>query len=391
MQYHAVSLAATGSDVDLVGLGGAPPIPAVTGNARIHCHRLADRAFARRDKGGIRRFVLGSVLRASGQAVRLFSLLMRLPKPDVILVQNPPAVPTLSIAWLAARLRGARLIIDWHNLSHAIAAVKVGDTHRAVKSLRRSERRGGRRADAHLTVSKALAQWLSREFGITAAVMYDRPSKAFAAPAADAASALWETLKKELPATERVPIVVCPTSWTPDEDFDLLLEALERAERRLTGDQPSLAVLLTGRGPLRTTFEQRAARRHFKRIIVKMLWLEPTDYPTLVGMADLGLCLHQSASGLDLPMKLADLRGAGVPVATYDYAPVLSEVMENGREGVTFRDPGDLANILLAVATRAIPTDSPLARSRAWLNQNPPERWDAQWESAARPVLVAQR
>jgi beta-1,4-mannosyltransferase len=391
MQYHAVSLAAAGADVDLVGLEGAPPIPAITGNPRIHCHRLGDRAFARRDKGGIRRFVLGSVLRASGQAVRLFSVLMRLPKPDVILVQNPPAVPALSMAWLAAKLRGARLVIDWHNLSHAIAAVKVGDAHRAVKSLRRSERRWGRRADAHLTVSKALAEWLSREFGITAAVMYDRPSQAFAAPAADAASELWETLSKELPAAERVPIVVCPTSWTPDEDFDLLLEALERAERRLTGDQPSLAVLLTGRGPLRETFEHRAARRHFKRIIVKTRWLEPADYPTLVGMADLGLCLHQSASGLDLPMKLADLRGAGVPVATYDYAPVLGEVMENGREGVTFRDPGDLANLLVAVASSAIRPDSPLAQSRAWLTEHPPERWDAQWESAARPVLVAQR
>lgn len=391
MQYHAVSLAASGSDVDLVGLEGAPPIPAVTGESRIHCHRLGDRAFARRDKGGIRRFVLGSVLRASGQAVRLFMLLMRLPKPDVILVQNPPAVPTLSMAWLAARLRGARLVIDWHNLSHAIAAVKVGDTHRAVKSLRRSERRWARRADAHLTVSKALGEWLSREFGITAAVMYDRPSQAFAPPAAEAASALWETLKKDLPAGERIPVVVCPTSWTPDEDFDLLLEALERAERRLTGEQPSLAVLLTGRGPMRATFEQRAARRHFKRILVKTLWLEPADYPTLVGMADLGLCLHQSASGLDLPMKLADLRGAGVPVATYDYAPVLGEVMQTGHEGVIFRDPGDLANLLLTVATRAIPAGSPLAESRAWLARNPPERWDTQWGTAARPVLVAQR
>ena len=84
-------------------------------------------------------------------------------------------------------------------------------------------------------------------------------------------------------------------------------------------------MFLTGRGPLREAFEARAARRNFKAIAVKTLWLEPADYPTLVGMADLGLCLHQSSSGLDLPMKLADLRGAGVPAAAYDYAPVLAK------------------------------------------------------------------
>ena len=89
-------------------------------------------------------------------------------------------------------------------------------------------------------------------------------------------------------------------------------------------------MFLTGRGALRESFEARAARRNFKAIAVKTAWLEPADYPTLVGMADLGLCLHQSSSGLDLPMKLADLRGAGVPVAVFDYAPVLGEVMTLG-------------------------------------------------------------
>ncbi|HEX7281225.1 MAG TPA: hypothetical protein VF239_04160, partial [Vicinamibacterales bacterium] len=72
MQYHAVSLAAAGGDVDLIGLEGAASIPAVAGNPRIHCHRLTDRAFAGRARGGIRRFVLGSALRAAAQAVRLF-------------------------------------------------------------------------------------------------------------------------------------------------------------------------------------------------------------------------------------------------------------------------------------------------------------------------------
>src|SRR6185503_5319778 len=104
---------------------------------------------------------------------------------------------------------------------------------------------------------------------------------------------------------------------------------------------------------------------------------------------DLGLCLHQSSSGLDLPMKLADLRGAGVPVAVYDYAPVLGEVMTTGQQGVLFRDPGDLANVLVSAARGSTPADASLSKSRAWLAHNPAERWDAQWDKSARPVLLA--
>ena len=393
MQYHAVSLAAAGAEVDLIGLDGAPVMPAVSSNPRIRCHRLSDRSFAGRSRGGVRRYVWGSAFRALSQGVRLFGVLMRVPKPDVILVQNPPAVPTLSIAWLAARLRGSRLVIDWHNLSHTIAAVKVGEHHRAVKSVKRSERRWAKRADGHLAVSQALASWLSREFHVTPTVAYDRPGSAFVAPSPAAATALWDKLAADHHlGSPRPPIVVCPTSWSPDEDFDLLLEALERAERTLTRAKPDhtqLVVFLTGRGPLRETFEQRAARRNFKAIAVKTVWLEPADYPTLVGMADLGLCLHQSSSGLDLPMKLADLRGAGVPAAAYDYAPVVGEVMTTGREGVTFRDPGELANLLVAIATHST-AESPLSKSRSWLTQHPPERWETQWDAGARNVLLAQ-
>lgn len=395
MQYHAVSLAAAGSEVDLVGLEGAPVMPDVASSPRIHVHRLRDRTFAGRSQGGISRFVYASAARGAGQAVRLFAALMRMPKPDAVLVQNPPAFPTLFVGWLVSRLRGARFVIDWHNLSHTIVAVKVGERHRAVRALARSERRWARRADAHLAVSKALAEWLVRNYAVTVAVVYDRPGAKFIPTSAPDAAALWQKVAKEtaLPG-DRPPIVVCPTSWTPDEDFDLLLEALERAERELArasrGDSasPALAVFLTGRGALREAFEARAARRHFKVIAVKTIWLEPDDYPALIGMADLGLCLHQSSSGLDLPMKLADLRGCGVPVAVFDYAPVLGEVMSNGREGMTFHDPGDLANILVSTANRSATPDSPIGKSRAWLSQNPPERWDAQWESAARSVLM---
>lgn len=406
MQYHAVSLAEGGGEVDLIGLEGAPPTVAVSENPRIHVHRLADRSVSARARGGVGRFVMASMFRAARQAFRLWRVLMRVPKPDTILVQNPPAVPTLGVAWLVAKLRGARLVIDWHNLSHTVAAIRLGERHRAVRALARSERRWARRAGAHLAVSRAMADWLQREYGVRATVVYDRPPQIFLRPSAADGDALWAKVAASAGlGPDRIPMVVCPTSWTPDEDFDLLLEALERADRTLTGRggsldppntappeaprAPQLAVILTGKGPLRETFEARAARRHFKSIAVRTLWLEPADYPVCVGMADLGLCLHQSSSGLDLPMKLADFRGPGVPAAAFDYSPVLGEALTNGKEGVTFRDPGDLANLLVLVARRNATSDSPLARSRTWLAAHPAERWEDHWKATAGPALLA--
>lgn len=385
MQYHAVSLADAGGEVDLIGFAGTAVIPAVAGHARIRVHRLADAGFGR-SAGGLRRFVAGSAARVVSHAWQLFRHLMRIPAPDTLLVQNPPAVPTLAVAWCVARLRGARLVIDWHNLSHTVVAVKLGDHHRAVAAIARSERRWALRADAHLAVSRELGDWLRRECGLPATVCYDRPVAAFAPPSPAAADALWTRLSGELRLPQqRLPIVVCPTSWTPDEDFDLLLEALERAERRLAAREPQILICLTGRGPMRDAFAERVSRRSFSALAVRLVWLEPADYPVLIGMASLGVCLHQSSSGLDLPMKLADLRGAGVPVACFDYAPVLGEVMSDGWEGVWFRDPGDLAEILVGVARG---THRAVSGAREWLAAHPPERWDAQWNASARHVLI---
>ena len=95
-------------------------------------------------------------------------------------------------------------------------------------------------------------------------MLYDRPPAVFAKPSLEAANELWQRLARDLNlGARRIPLVVCPTSWTPDEDFDLLLEALERAERVLQGErkvadglQPEIAVLMTGRGQLREDFER---------------------------------------------------------------------------------------------------------------------------------------
>ena len=398
MQYHGLALAVNEIDVDLVGLEGAPVHTAVTAESRIHTHRLSDRLFKSRASRGRARFLWMSTARALMQAAVLLKTLLRLPKPHVILVQNPPATPTLAVSWLAARLRGARLVIDWHNLSHTILAVRLGERHRAVRALLRSERRWAKRADAHLAVSEALAQWLRREWQITAQVLRDRPTELFAKPSLEASNELWQRLSSEHKlGSRRLPLMVCPTSWTLDEDFDLLLESLERAERALAARlgkadtvAPHLAVLMTGRGEMRAEFERRLSRRDLKRIAVRALWLEPRDYPTLVGMADAGLCLHQSSSGLDLPMKLADFRGCGVPACAFDYAPVLTEVLTPGHEGVTFGEPGELAAVIVALATADLAAVPKFAASRTWLAAHPAERWSETWQQTAKPVLIPQ-
>ncbi len=397
MQSHALGLAASG-EVTLVGLEGAPVQAAVTAEPRVHSVRLPDRLFARRAAGGPFRYVSQSAVRAGVQALRLAVVLMRGPKPNLVLVQNPPGVPALAVAWLSARLRRARLVIDWHNPSHRQLAVRLGEEHRAVRAVRRSERRWARRADAHLAVSHAMAAWLRQECGVAATVFHDRPPAFFRKPDLASATAAWQRLARELSLGDRrMPLIVCSTSWNPAEDFDLLLEALERTERRLVqargpgvAGQPDLVVLMTGRGPLRGEFEARVRRRALARVTVRTLWLEPAEYPVVVGIADAGICLHQSSSGLDLPIRLAEFRGAGVPLCVYDYAPVVSEVLTAGHEGVTFREPGELAAVLAALATADLSAVPAFAAAREWLVGHPAERWEEHWTATVMPVLVGE-
>ncbi len=94
---------------------------------------------------------------------------------------------------------------------------------------------------------------------------------------------------------------------------------------------PDLLVLISGKGPMKRDFEKQIALREatnstsssnrfiWKHIILRTVWLETDDYPIFLGSADLGISLHQSSSGLDLPMKVVDMFGCGVPVLSRDF------------------------------------------------------------------------
>src|SRR5204863_3538044 len=98
--------------------------------------------------------------------VRLWRVLRRLPKPNVVLVQDPPAFPTLTIARLALQKKGVRFVIDWHNMGYSVLRLRIGQWHPAVRLARWLERHDARHANASLAVSRGRAEFLQSRFGL---------------------------------------------------------------------------------------------------------------------------------------------------------------------------------------------------------------------------------
>ena len=237
---HAVPRAravAQGVDVDLVGLEGTPLPRAITGDPRITVHRL--------------RRPCSVIGKRSAWATRLSRSSMppasasgcgrrcrQLPRPDLVLVQNPPAFPTLKVTLVRAR-RARRAVR--HRLAqprvHALA-LRLGQlaSGGAAGALVRAARRAA--VDANLCVSRGLAAFLESRFGV------DQRARAVRPPRVDlradrARRARAATVRRCSCGSAFTPstlgFIVCPTSWTEDEDFDVVIDAVVRLEDRIRG------------------------------------------------------------------------------------------------------------------------------------------------------------
>lgn len=83
-----------------------------------------------------------------------------------MLLQNPPSVPALPVCWAVTRLRSTALIVDWHNYGYTILSLTLGQTHPLVRFSRLIEKWFGRMAQAHLCVTKAMAEDLGSVWGV---------------------------------------------------------------------------------------------------------------------------------------------------------------------------------------------------------------------------------
>ena len=397
MQYHARALASSGIDVDLVGFEGTALPKSIVDDSRVTIHRFSTSTTRYRQTNGTT-YAIAAVYDTLRIGVRLWRVLRSLGRPALVLTQNPQAFPTMAAARLALRATGVRFVIDWHNLGFAILRQRIGRRNPAVRLLRWYERRCARRADANICVSRGMAAWIQTRFTVARpTVLHDRPASVFApierTERERFKQALFGRLGVRLTGNA---LIVCPTSWTEDEDFDLVVDAVYRLEDRIRGWEAAapgrrftdLVILVTGDGNRRKRFERLFTGLPARRVQLRTRWLEPEEYPRVVGSADLGLCLHRSASGLDIPMKVADLFGAGVPVCALDYGACLAERVRHSDNGLLFSTGRQLADVLFDLFETFPRDQSALERLRLGARRSARPTWDEGWTEHAKPILL---
>lgn len=117
------------------------------------------------------------------------------------------------------------------------------------------------------------------------------------------------------------------------------------------------------------------------------MWLAAEDYPLLLGSADLGVCLHTSSSGLDLPMKVVDMFGCGLPVCAVSYS-CIQELVKADQNGLLFSSSSELADELLMLF-KGFPDECHALKSlkNGALEWGSTSRWATEWEEHAKPLI----
>ncbi|KAI5897410.1 glycosyltransferase family 33 protein [Schizophyllum commune H4-8] len=444
MMYHAQSFAECDFVTDVIGYNGSKVIPSLERLPKVQLHHLAE------PPSWLRHFpfIITAPFKIFHQILTILVVLIVdiEEAPEFLLVQNPPSIPTLALAWLVGRIRGSKVIIDWHNLGCSILALKLGENHVYVRISKWFERYFGRTAYAHLFVTQAMRDYLVREWELQGhkIVLHDMPHGQFhrATPQEIHDVRLpSRSLPPRLPPqvlhtvaqptfTEIAPphlrrdrpaLVVSSTSWTADEDFGVLIEALgayegmaraasegmtRKASDGKASPLPKILCIVTGKGPLKTEYMRRVGKlqANWQWVRCVSLWLEAEDYPLLLGAADLGVSLHTSSSALDLPMKVVDMFGAGTPVCALDFA-CISELVKHGKNGLVFKTSEELAEQMKVCSHVRFPRPAyqaglvgraqgaSMSRAESTIDEQVEDEWewsswDVNWAKKVRPLLL---
>uniref|UniRef100_A0AAZ3QBV1 Beta-1,4-mannosyltransferase n=1 Tax=Oncorhynchus tshawytscha TaxID=74940 RepID=A0AAZ3QBV1_ONCTS len=401
MQYHALSLSKHGYSVTFVGFPGTKPHQDVIGDERITIIPITEL------KGlqvGPR--VVSYVTKVILQSLQLLLVLLKTDVQSHILMQNPPGLPSIVVTWLVCGLRGSRFIIDWHNYGYTIMALSHGPDHPIVRLAQWYEQLFGRLSSHNLCVTNAMKEDLQNNWNIRATTLYDKPPAIFKETSVDLKHQLFMRLRPG-DETERTAfscrdpsdfsvtltsgrpaLLISSTSWT-EKTFTIVVGPI-----LLTLDTccfNSLCVCVRpGKGPQKDHYRKLIDTLRFEHVKICTPWLEAEDYPVLLGSADLGVCLHKSSSGLDLPMKVVDMFGCCLPVCAIHFY-CLHELVKHEENGLIFKDSEELSGQLKSLLWDFpdCEDEGKLGQFRRNLRASGGQRWDQNWDQNVLPLLTA--
>lgn len=395
MQYHVASIAAHGGRVSLIGYLKSELLPEISNNRFVNVIPLSPPPQGLRNSNKLL-FPVIAPLKVLWQIWTVWHACGYRTKPTKwMLVQNPPSIPTLVIAQAMCFVRNTKLIIDWHNFGYTILALKLGAKHPLVRISETYERYVARGANAHFSVTNAMARVLKQKFGVEALPLHDRPASQFQPLSQSARSTFLHRLPETAHHAKHIEqgsykLLVSSTSWTADEDFSILLDALVAysATVSMASTYPKILAIITGKGPLKEHYLNRIkdlkAQKKLVNVSIQTAWLSTEDYASLLGAADLGVSLHTSSSGVDLPMKVVDMFGAGLPVVGWGRFEAWPELVHEGVNGYGFSSADGLETLLeeLFGGDR-----SRLRKIREGALKECDRRWDDEWFPVAGKLL----
>lgn len=277
MQYHVKSLLQHNYLVDLIGYVESEPIKElITTDTSIIIHKLSQPPELKCPR------IIKYAFKFLWQSLLLLLALFKIRRPNYLLIQNPPAVPALLVCYTYCFLFRCKLIIDWHNYTHTILALESSinsknnkpswlSEYAIIGAAKRIESYAGCRSYHNLCVTQAMKNDLVKNFKIkNITVLYDRPFKHFQSISISEKHDLFYRLSQDYPIllsssllhnntnenvnadgidivestafTEKLStgeinlkknrpgIIVSSTSWTPDENFTILINALDSTE-----------------------------------------------------------------------------------------------------------------------------------------------------------------
>ncbi len=219
--------------------------------------------------------------------------------------------PRCQVTWLALRRRG-------RPVRHRLAQPRI---HAAAAAARAVASRGARgplvraagRAGASTPACACRAAWshFSRAGSASRSVqvLYDRPASVFvpmdrdrrASDSVTACSGAWAS-SADPPASSSAHRAGPRTKTSTSSSTRCCGSKSGSAAGRRSGAArrfPQLIILVTGDGQRRAEFERRFAGLPARRVHLRARWLEPDEYPLVVGSADVGpvpASLHRRVS-----------------------------------------------------------------------------------------------